>query len=41
VTGPDTVELVLDERLRTRHPRGGGVDWKAEIDRLMRQVGPT
>jgi sporulation-control protein len=39
VTGPDTVELVLDGRLRTRHARGAGVDWQAEIDRLMRQIG--
>ncbi|MFG2039522.1 sporulation protein [Dactylosporangium sp. NPDC048998] len=38
-TGADEVELVLDGRLRTRHERREQVDWAAQIDRLMWQIG--
>ncbi|WP_432988495.1 sporulation protein [Dactylosporangium sp. CA-233914] len=38
-TGADFVELVLDGRVRTRHDRRERVDWAAEVDRLMRQIG--
>ncbi|MEU7869288.1 sporulation protein [Dactylosporangium sp. NPDC049140] len=38
-TGADFVELVLDGAVRSRHDRGEPVDWEAEVDRLMRQIG--
>jgi sporulation-control protein len=38
-TGADFVELVLDGAVRSRHERGESVDWEAEVDRLMRQIG--
>ncbi|MGI5243724.1 sporulation protein [Dactylosporangium sp. CA-139066] len=38
-TGVDHVELVLDDTVRTRRERRERVDWTAEIDRLMRQIG--
>jgi hypothetical protein len=38
-TGVDEVELVLDNAARTRHERHEPIDWAAQIDRLMRQIG--
>ncbi|MFD0580709.1 sporulation protein [Dactylosporangium darangshiense] len=39
VTRADELELVLDGRARTHHDRREHVDWTAEVDRLMRQIG--
>jgi sporulation-control protein len=38
-TGADELEMVLDNRVRARHDRRERVDWAAEVDRLMRQIG--
>ncbi|WP_433085850.1 sporulation protein [Dactylosporangium sp. CA-052675] len=38
-TGAEFVELVLAGTARTRRDRGEQVDWAAEVDRLMRQIG--
>ncbi|WP_433218358.1 sporulation protein [Dactylosporangium sp. CS-047395] len=38
-TGADFVEIVLNGTARTRYDRREHVDWEAEVDRLMRQIG--